>query len=183
VGARLVQEQQVLAVDIMFIQKVPFLLGILLPLGLLLVSHLKSKAASSIKTVLETFLGKAKRRNFDVQIIQADGETGIKPLITGVEIAGVTIETSGLGQHVAQIERSIQTVKGRFRAHRNDLPFVLCTSLIILCVMFCVSKINLVPTEGSGVRACPMEKYSGRKPDADLDLRFPLAHMFRRLFQ
>ena len=59
---RVTQKQQVLIIDIMYILGIPFLLGLLDPLGLLMVKHLKDRTSSVIKDALITFKTKANSR-------------------------------------------------------------------------------------------------------------------------
>ena len=172
-SARLVQQQQTLAVDLMFVSKVPFIVGVFIPLNMYVVGYLKSRSAAEIKTHLEKFIAKAKRRDFDVQVIAADGEGGIKKLATGLEVGGIAVDTSGPGQHVEEIENAIKTIKCRVRRIRNTLPYVLSLTLLVLCVMFCVQSLNHVPRETSGSPISPQQKYSGLKLDMVRDLRYP----------
>ena len=169
-----------MAVDIMFYMGVAFLIAVLNPLGLTLVHHLQgvsdrptvgAKSSKVIKAGLDIFIGKAKRRNFDVVGIQIDGERGVTPLIAAIESTGISVDVKGPGGHIHVVERKIRTIKERARAIRNNLPFVMCRALIILCVLFCVKMVNLIPSSNSGVAASPFEKYSGRKLHAKLDLQ------------
>ena len=63
---RVTQQQQVLEVDLMFIKKIPFLVGVLHPLGLTVVQYLKDKTAPTLASGIKYFLSVALRRNFDV---------------------------------------------------------------------------------------------------------------------
>ena len=54
-----------------------------------------------------------------------------------------TVDIKASGSHVSKLARKIQTVKERVRAHVHSLPFVICKIMIIFCVMFCVSRVNL----------------------------------------
>jgi hypothetical protein len=158
----------------MFVQGMPFLLGLLDPLDHIMVKYLTSRAADPIKKALQGFISKANQRNFKIPVIYADNEKGIKKLVEGIDLGeGITIENCGPGEHAKKIERAIQTVKGRFRCHRNDSPYTFCRMLVILCVAFCVSRINMVYKAASGQPIPPIEKFSGRKIDAKTDLRSP----------
>ena len=80
----------------------------------------------------------------------------------------IVLETSGPGQHVPVVKRKIKTVKERVRAHGSNLPFVMTKLLLTMCVLFCVSRINLQPSRMSG---SPIEQLTGMKIDAARDLR------------
>jgi hypothetical protein len=38
---------------------------------------------------------------------------------------GIVLDIAGPGQHVPVVERKIQTIKERVRAHENSLPYVI----------------------------------------------------------
>ena len=79
---RVTQVQQVLIVDIMFLLGMPFLLGLLDPLGMLLVKRLRDRSAANVVYVLTEFIATAKSRNFNVQVVSCDGEKGVGALTT-----------------------------------------------------------------------------------------------------
>ena len=84
---------------------------------------------------------------------------------------GIVLDTSGPGQHVPVIERKIQLVKERVRAHVNNLPYVKTRLLRTIFVLFCVSRINMQPSRMSTSRMSPIEQFTGMKNDAARDLR------------
>jgi len=98
----------------------------------------------------------------------------VTPLIAAIESIGISVDVKGPGGHIhvqLVVERKIRTIKEQARAIRNNLSFVTCRALIVLCVLFCVKMVNLIPSPNSGVVASPFEKYSGRNLDAKLDLQ------------
>ena len=84
---------------------------------------------------------------------------------------GVVVDTCGPGQHVPVIERKIQDVKTRVRAHVNTLPYVMTKLLLTMCVLFCISRLNMQPSRTSTLSISPVEQFTGRKVDAAKDLR------------
>jgi predicted lactoylglutathione lyase len=171
IAPRVTQVQQILAVDIFFVHKLPFLLGVLIPLGLALCIPLKNRSAPLVANGIRSFIATAKKRNFDCVQLRTDGEGALKLMIDELSEMGIMMDTAGPGQHVPVVERKIQTVKERVRAHVNTLPFVMTQLLLTLCVLFCVSRLNMQPTRLSTSRISPLEQFTGNKIDAARDLR------------
>jgi hypothetical protein len=168
---RVTQVQQILTVDIMFIKKIPFLLGVLIPLGLTLCAQIKNRTAAPVAAAIRKFISTAASRDFDILQLRIDGEGALGPMVNELSRIGITIDVAGPGQHVPVVERRIQTVKQRVRAYDNSLPFVMTRLLLIYCVLFTVSRLNMVPGRMSGSSLSPLEIFSGRKLDSSRDLR------------
>jgi hypothetical protein len=166
-----VQVQQVLDIDVFYIKQLGFLLGVLSPLGLSLCIFLKNRGVECIGAAIRSFQAIASSRGFDCRVIQTDGEGAIGAMILELNRDGVIVQVAGPGQHVPVVERKIQTIKQRVRSFNNDLPFVMTRLLLIMCVLFCVSRVNMQPSSTSVDRASPLEKFTGRKLDAKRDLR------------
>jgi hypothetical protein len=90
----------------MLIKHLPFLVGVLVPLNLTMCVHLKN-------------------RDYDFVVLRAEGEGAIGALIGDLGAAGIVVDTAGPGQHVAVVERKIQTVKSLVRANNISLPYVM----------------------------------------------------------
>ena len=111
-------------------------------------------------------------RNFDCLQIRTDGLVALATMRDDELFKiGIELDISGPGQHVSVIERKIQTVKERVRAHVNDLPYVMTRPLLTMCVLFCVSRLNMQPSRMSTSRISPLEQFTGIKIDATRDLR------------
>ena len=162
---------QILGVDLMFIKKVVFIVGVLNPLNLAMVKHLKDRTTSAISQAMTSFIGMAKSRSFEVKVVRSDGEGGVESCRKHLEDAGVQLEIAGPGQHVPAIERKLQTIKERVRMYDSGLPYVMSKLLLILCVYFCVSRLNFQPTRTTTDKTSPYEQFTGRKLDAKIDLR------------
>lgn len=131
VKSRVVQKDQVLAIDIMFIDKMALLVGIATPLGLTIATSLNtsdlkkaSRAAATIKKAILYFVGVLASQDFKTAVIMSDGEGAISNLVTDLQTLGIEVDISGAGGHVARIERRIRVIKERVRAHVSyHLPF------------------------------------------------------------
>jgi len=93
------------------------------------------------------------------------------PILPLLQAAGIVINMAGPGEHVPVTERMIQTIKSRVRCYEHSLPYVMCRVLLIMCSLFCVSRINMQPSTTSVDRISPLEKFSGQKLDAKVHLR------------
>lgn len=167
---RVTQVQQILQVDIIFLKGLSFLIGVLIPLGYVLIEHIKDRTGRTLEFVLSKFVKRAANRGFDVVTVQSDEEGGV--FAVRDEIKGVTIDNSGPGQHAQVVERMARTVKERVRCHANSLPYTMTKLILICCVLFCCSRINLQPSSTCTDLTSPMEQWTGRKPDYGLDARF-----------
>ena len=170
-SVRVTQIQQTLSVvDIMFVYRMPILLGLLTPLALIQVHDLKDDRGTD---GLKKFLSVAKGRRFDTKCIRTDGKGAIASLAVDLERDhGLTIEATGSGTHVEERKRMCQTLKKRIRCQIHDLPFVICKTLLQKKnVIFCSWGINMVASRTSLDKVSPLEQFTGRKIDAKIDLK------------
>ena len=67
VGPRVTQVQQTLDLDIFFVKQIPFLIGVLSPLGLNLCQHIKNRSFECVDYSVRTFLSIVASRDFAVK--------------------------------------------------------------------------------------------------------------------
>jgi hypothetical protein len=139
---RVTQVQRILAVDLFFIKKLPFLLGQLVPLGLALCIPTKN-TASVIAAGIRSFTNTARSRDFDCVKLRTDGEGALAAMSEELSGLGIVLDVAGPGQHVPVVERKIQTIKERVRAHKSSLPYIMTRLMLTMCVLFCVSRLNM----------------------------------------
>ena len=175
----LVQQEQILSVDILYVEGVPSLIGLASPLDLTMAVSLFAlnsmqgpRSASVIKNGIMGFVSTLASRNFVTRLIMSDGEGAIGKIIEDLNLLGMEVDISGAGGHVSRIERKIQTVKERVRAHiSHQLPFALTTLGIAMLVLFCVSRLNY-QTSGVGNNCeSPRVIFSGRQTNQAIDFR------------
>jgi len=97
-----------------------------------------------------------------------DGE-GV--MVPALQAAGIVTNTAGPGEHVPRAENMIKVIKERMRAFDSTLPYVMTRLLLVLCVLFAASRINLQPSANSLDKISLQEQFSGFKLDAAKDLR------------
>ena len=160
------QKQQTLDLDVFFIKTLPFLIGVLTPLDLIMVKRLnKGRSAPEIRKGVTSFMTAAKSKNFDVKLVRSDGEGGVESMRNEINAAGAELDVTGAQGHVDIAERATRTVKERVRIHENLLPYVMTMLLLTYCVYFCVSCLNMEPSSKSALRLSPREQFVGRKVD------------------
>ena len=71
-----------------------------------------------------------------------DGEGAVAKLVTELNALGVEVDISGAGGHVARVERRIQVLKERVRTHRHHLPFIPSLLVLLMLILYCVSRLN-----------------------------------------
>ena len=161
---------QILFLDIMFINKVMLLFGVLWPLRLKVVGHIKSKKAATLLGSVGKLLAKIKKFGFGVSAILIDGEKGISAISDLiVEKFGVKVDPKSSGDHVAVVERGGRTVKDCCRSVISVLRFALTITLTAFLALYVVEAINWWPTIDSQVS--PNEQAYGRKWNKLIDGR------------
>jgi hypothetical protein len=179
IKAKIVQKDQVLAIDIMFIDKIAILIGVATPLGLTIAYSLNnvvlkksSRAAEHVRKGIAHFLGVLGSQGFKTSVIMSDGEGAVVTLADELGKLGVDVDISGAGGHVARVERRIRVIKERIRAHVSYLlPFTLSSVGIVMCVLYVVSRLNYEPYGEREWGPSPREAFIGRKPDGKRDFR------------
>ena len=179
VSTKILQRDQVLSIDIMYLDKLAILVGVATPLGLTIAYSLNTadlkkpaRTAAQVKLGISHFIGVLASQNFRASVIMSDGESAVVSLVDELGKLGVEVDISGAGGHVARIERKIRLVKERVRSHvAYHLPFTLSTVGIAMCVLYCISRLNYEPAGLREWGPSPREAFIGRKPDGKRDFR------------
>ena len=166
---------QVLSIDIMYLEKIPNLIGVVHPLDLTLVTDIltiskdgSSKSAATVCKGIKYFRGVLASTGFESPVIMSNGEGSIGTLIDELRLLGIEIDISGAGGHFSRIERRIQVVKERVRAHMcHHLPFTLTNLGITMCAMYCVSRLNYQPSGARVGGESPRALFLGRTADGN----------------
>lgn len=171
---RSVRQEQTLSVDIMFIKQIPFLVGLFSPLDLLMVKHLSSRATANVASGLHDFMAAAESRSFTVPLLKSDNEGAVAAHAQALAREHqMEVTLAGPGQHVPEIERAIRTIKERVRGHEEVLPWTMTRLLLVHCVSFCVSGLNMQVSATAADNIPPIVKFTGRQiRAADLRVKF-----------
>jgi hypothetical protein len=120
-----------LAVDIMFVNKIPFLITTSRGLHFGTVKNLPNGQVPTMVSGLTCVLQVYRRRGFRVTTILADPE--FKPL--QATFGQVSFNFCAQDEHVPEIEQYIRTVKDRTRSGYNSLPFERIPRLMLICLV------------------------------------------------
>jgi hypothetical protein len=177
-GVPIVQKQQILAVDSMYIEQVTCLVAVSYPLdltfGVTLSSapNVSSRSAEVVESAIDTIITTLKSRMFEVRLIMSDGEKAIGKLRKHLNNIGIEVDISGAGGHVSRVERKIQTIKQRVRSHIcGRLPFTLNILGLSMLALFCISRLNHEHTGTRPGALTPRVAFSCRKTVGSLDYR------------
>ena len=129
----------------MFVNNVAFLVTMSRKIKFLTVKHLKSRSAKQLVHSLKNVMRLYGRNNQHVTTILTDMEfTSVTDPLLGKK----SVNTTAAKEHVAEIERSIQTIKERGRAVVSTLPFDVLPKLISFNIIkFGVFFLNTFPAK------------------------------------
>jgi len=107
-----------LTADVFFVNGIPFFLTLSRQVRFLTVQHVPHRSAGELANSLKLTLLKYGAAGFLVQVVLMDGEFDK----ICEKMPNVIINTTAAREHVHEIERMIQTVKGKVRGMRNAFP-------------------------------------------------------------
>ena len=173
------QQHQVLSVDMMYLETTAILIAVSIPLDMTLAvslirldTDMTSRAADVVKPALNELISILKSRNFLVQVIISDREGAIGNMRLDLLAMGIEVDVSAAGGHVARIERRIQMMNERARAHLNGrIPFTPTELCLTYLALYCVSCINCQQSGSRPGGLSPRELFSGRRVDGSLEFR------------
>ena len=160
---------QKLYVDIMYIDLVPFLIGVSKPMNLITVEMLPNKGSKAISKAVHNFIDTYRSYSYEVDSIISDGEPNLAGAFS--RIPGIRFDPVGTGVHVSIIESKIRRIKEKVRSVLHSLPYNWPKRWIQWIVYFAVRARNRIPVRGSGTTLSPAEQLTGIKCDAKTDLR------------
>lgn len=103
-GAAIAQVEQILSVDVMFVEGVPSLIGLATPLDLTMAVTLSSydsaqgpRSAIVVKKGIDGFVSTLTSRNFVTRVIVSDGEGAVKKTKEDLNLLGIEVDISGAG--------------------------------------------------------------------------------------
>jgi len=163
----MVRTNQSVHADIMYVDEEKFLLSVVKPINMLVVSHITHRNAKLLHKTLTGQLDHLSEKGFKVDKVFVDAELSMTAL-RGT-IPNVEINVAGTGSHEQFAERAIRLVKERVRCIMAGLMYHVPKVLLKWVVTFCVNRINCTP-RSSGINISPREAFTGRKLDYKRDL-------------
>jgi hypothetical protein len=139
--------QQTFNSDIMFVNKVPFLVTVSVPLDLTLCTHLTAgKSAKSLDKAFRQQFATMASQGFIVKVVAFDSESAVATVSDTIRELGALCEQKPHGTHVEVAERKQRLIKERARCIIHSLWFKMSIDLVVMLVYYCVSRINMMPT-------------------------------------
>ena len=167
--------EQVLHVDLMYVEGEAFLISKSTPAELIMAHHLGhgkgARTSATIKARLEEQFASYQAAGYKIRTLLTDNEGGVAANRAMIEQRGIAVNPTSAGKHVPVVENCIKTVKSRVRTHIHALPFRLCRVLLTWLVLYCVSRINMEPSNVNVDGLCPREKFTRRGINFKRDLR------------
>jgi hypothetical protein len=110
-----------LSTDVMYVQKIPFLMTISRHIKFGSAGKLDSMESKQLVKHFKVIINLYKQRGFRVHIILADNQ--FEPIRGDLADMGAILNCVSADEHVPEIERFNRTIKDRVRAIYNTLPF------------------------------------------------------------
>jgi hypothetical protein len=160
-----VRSKIVLCVDVMKVNKMPFLMSISRAIKFGTVAWLKNAKAETILTHIRNIRNICVSRGFILKIVEVDGQ--FEPLRGDLAEMGITLNKCSREEHVPVAERRIRTLKERCRSICNTLPFTkLPPMLTVQMVSTCNFWLNIYPLkDGISRNINPCELITGVQID------------------
>jgi hypothetical protein len=155
----------VLCIDVMKVNKIPFLVKF----GT--VAWLKNAKITTIMSAITDDQNIYVRRGFTLEVIEVDRQ--FEPLQGELASRGIALNKCSREEHVPVVERHIQTLKERCRCVQNTLPFQrLPGMLVVQMVSTCNFWLNIYPPkDGVSQNINPRELLTGIKIDYNKHIR------------
>ena len=161
----------VLCVDVMKVNKMPFLVTISRAIKFGTVAWLKNAKITTILSAIKDVRDIYMKRGFSLEIVEVDGQ--FEPLRGELAPMGITLNKCSREEHVPVVERRIRTLKERCRCIHNTLPFKRMPGMLVVqMVSTCNFWLNIYPPKDGVSRSInPRELLTGTKIDYNKHIR------------
>ena len=166
-----IEANQTLEIDVMFVNRLPFLVAILVPLGYSLVDYTPNRKEKEIHQSLFKFITKIMARKITITHVVSDNEGSAHTAESKLNSMGIQLSTTAAGEKVHRVERRIRFIKERVRSIVHSLPYRLCAKLLTYCVYYANWCTNNHRMAMSTHTRTPHEQFTGRNLHAARDLR------------
>ena len=165
--------EQIMYIDIMFVNQIPYLVSVVQPIEFLFVSKLAKRDDKTLWISLKKAIAGMTKYHFKIKMIRVDGEGAINTewFHNKVGLRDIILNDTGAGEAVAVVERKIRHIIERVRSVISPLSLKLSEKLEAWLVKYAVSRIVFAPTRNSIDHISPQEKLSGRKVDVDKEIK------------
>lgn len=165
--------------DVIYIMRWAVLLSVFDPINLTISRCIDTSKRDSNKPTSrdlrlaldETLNEVLARPTLEVTECHADGEFCNNEVMAPLVNRNVKVTICPPGSHVARVERKARVVKERVRCHLSNLPYLLPSILLPWLIAFVMFCLNIIPVRCGGHYISPREIMTGRKLNAQRDLR------------
>jgi hypothetical protein len=119
-----------LCVDIMFVNKIPFVVTMSKHIRFITVEAIANRKVPAIWKAIKDVIKIYQQKGFQIKWALMDNE--FEPLRGELANSGIGLNVTSQDEHVPQIERMIRTIKERARATYNMLPFKQMPPILVI---------------------------------------------------
>ena len=165
--------------DVIYVMRWAVLLSVFDPINLTIAYCIDTSKRNSskptsreLRTALDETLNEVyARATLEVSECHADGEFNAEEVKAAFTNRDIKMIICPPGVHVVRAERKARVVKERVRCHLSTLPYLLPSILLPWLIAFVVFCLNIVPVRWGGNFISPREIMTGRKLNAQRELR------------
>ena len=157
-------ETQDMFADVAFIRRIPYLIGVVNPLGLVMATQIKHTSDIVAQRLME-WRSTLVQHGITIREIHFDAE-GAK----GAFLSLPGIVPYAPGQHVGPIERKIRVIKERYRILKNHMKIPMSDNLVPHAINWIINTINMIPPSASPNAPSAFEFMHERKLSVNRDL-------------
>ena len=141
-------ENVVLCLDVLFVNKIPFLSTISKNIKYQTANYLRLHKIKSYHKAMDEVCGRYNNAGFQITHIECDQE--FKPIMDPIKMAmGIHVNYASAYEHVPEIERSIRVLKERCQSVFHHLPYVVIPRhMIRVLIKESAEKLNYFPPKG-----------------------------------
>jgi len=161
-----------LSADLMFVNKISFLLSVSSDLKYVMVSYLPKKDKKTVLKRIQLHIDRYKTRGFIITQLFADGEGSIAAFAPELREMGIQFSPHTSGQHANAAETMVRRTKEKVRIHRASTPFMLTRTLLIYLVCYCGHGMNFRISSTSNSKESVFARFTGRHISGKFDI-FP----------
>jgi hypothetical protein len=138
-----------LAIDIFFVNKIPFFTTYSLVICFLLVTHLSNRNALTIVNALKSMCSYYLQRGFQIVFIKGNRAFTLLGAWMATVYGALKLNLASANKHVPEIERKIRVIKERVRVIIYSIPFnSFPARMLVHAVLFVTKQLNLFPVKG-----------------------------------
>ena len=128
--------------DVFYISNQMFLISVLNPFGLCLVSKIDHKSGESIGMEIVSQVDLVRSHGYNVEKVYCDADSTFN-ILKG-RLNGIAIDIAGAGDHMPRADERIKCLKKIYRSVLSSLSFSLPAKLIHPLVIYCCKRLNMI---------------------------------------